>query len=476
MKFRILGLGLSSLLFSSCWSTDHDMDNMDHNTMKGGSPPLIVEGKFESELIIPQSVDFKNAKLEAQVINGTWSGLGYSAGGLLGPILTARSGETVTPTLYNKLSEGTNLHWHGLSVPVDQDGLPEDKIEAGGSKNYSFTLKNRAGMYWYHPHLMGSTARQAYQGLAGLILLRDAEEDALKLPSGEFEVPLVVQDRRSAGSTYDPTMNEVMTGFMGDQVSVNGITSPVLKVKQGVYRLRLLNGSNARIYNFALSDDREMTLIGTDGGLLSSPKKITEVLMGPGERVDLLVSFNTQDQSKDLYLVSKVFANGGTQGTQAFKIMKFSVGDQKGMDYQAPSVLSTIERIPAQATIVPWLLTAPIDMNSSGMGMHKINGKNYDPKSYEITVKAGELGTWNFQNATHEIHPIHIHGVQFQILERVGRSLQATDQGWKDGFVLLPGEQAKIALKFNSDKGRHLLHCHNLEHEEDGMMLQYLVE
>lgn len=464
-------LGIGGLL-SSCSNMDHDMSQMN-----SGSETKIVEGQFNTPLALPKTVDFKNVHLEAQAVDGAWAGLGYSANGLLGPTLVARTGETVQPKLTNKLSEGTNLHWHGLSVPVDQDGLPEDQTAAGASKDYSFALKNRAGMYWYHPHLMGSTARQAYQGLAGLIILRDDEEDKLKLPSGEYELPLVVQDRRRSGSGYKPSMNEIMTGFMGDQISVNGIPSPVHQVKQGVYRIRLLNGSNARTYNFALSDDREMTLIGTDGGLLAAPEKIKEVLMGPGERVDLLITFSTADQGKELFLLSKTFDNGGTQGTQSFKVMKWTVSDQKGIDYQVPSTLSAIERLPSASSTFPFVLSAPMEMNmSGGMGMHKINGKVYDKTAYETTVKAGDLGTWNFQNTTHEIHPIHIHGLQFQILERVGRPLQATDKGWKDGFVLLPGEQVKIALRFSTDKGRHLLHCHNLEHEEDGMMLQYLVE
>lgn len=467
MKTLITGL-LSATLILGCMDSSHSSDHGSNSEKL----PSIVEGKFTQALVIPATQSIDQAQISAQIQSGSTDRLGYSNGGILGPTLIGKTGQKVQIQLTNRLSEGTNLHWHGLEVPVDQDGLPENSILPGQSKNYDFTIKNRAGMYWYHPHLMGSTARQAYQGLAGLILIRDAEEDSLHLPSGEYELPLVVQDRR-ANHTYQPNMDEIMSGFMGDHIEVNGIASPIHQVKKGVYRLRILNGSNARVYDFALSDHRMMTLIGSDGGLLPQAQSVDHLLLGPGERADVLVSFEKDPTANELYLISQNFS-GGNQGSQSFKVMKFKVLDAVGTSYTVPAQLSKIEAIPSTSQNRTFALAMASSMNSGSMGMHTINGQIYDSKRIEAQIKAGSVEQWKWTNNTHEIHPIHIHGVQFQVIERsVGRTALPQEKGWKDTFVLLPMEQATIAIRFSSELGRHLFHCHNLEHEEDGMMLQY---
>lgn len=470
MTKLIWGFG-ALILLSSCSNMDHETN---HPMSSTSSTPLIIEGDFSTELTLPKTLPITNATLEAQAV---MEGLGYYSGGTLGPTLEGQTGDEVHLKLHNQLSESTNLHWHGLMVPADQDGHPTQQIAAGASKEYSFTLKNRAGMYWYHPHLMGSTAKQAFQGLAGLIILRDSEEQALRLPSGEYELPLVIQDRRSAGTNYNPSMNETMTGFMGEKIFVNGIASPFVKVKKGVYRLRLLNGSNARVYQFAISDSRSFTLIGSDGGLLGSPQAVSNLLLGPGERADILVDFSSDKVDSEPYLISQAF-HSGIQGNQSFKILKFKVLAENGISYSIPTTLTQIHSL--NPTGNPRLFKLEMmdmsSMNHSMGGMHTINGKVYDSNRVDLQVKALSTEVWEFENLTDEIHPIHLHGVQFQVLSRgSGRPLQALEKGWKDTFVLLPNEKASIQVPFGAELGKFLFHCHNLEHEEDGMMAQYEV-
>jgi blue copper oxidase len=477
-KVTALLLTLASTLITSCTTShNHSAHSMNMSSSSGTNYTWINEGDFSQKLNIPALADTLHPELVAQNVSG---GLGYSAQGILGPTILLRSGQIFQLTLKNQLSEATNLHWHGLDVPVAQDGLPEHKVESGSNKSYSFTIKNRAGLYWYHPHLMGSTAKQAYQGLAGLMIVRDSIEDALKLPSGEFEIPLVLQDKRSSGMAYNPSMAEVMSGFLGDQMLVNGAHSPFMHVKKGSYRLRILNGSNARVYDLAFADGRSFSIIGSDGGLLEKAVQVDHALVGPGERLDLIVSFAQDSTSQQNYLISRTFS-GGIQGAQSFKILKIITQDSLGMTYQIPAVLSSIAPIPSAAVSHSFELAMTMEGMSgmSGMkmmGMHTINGQIYDSARFEATVKPESIETWEFVNKTDEIHPIHFHGLQFQLKSRSnGRTLLPQEMGFKDTFVLLPNESATLSIKFSSELGRHLFHCHNLEHEEDGMMAQYLV-
>ena len=245
--------GSSMLAFlSSCMK--HDM-----NGMNMVQPVPVTEGSFSRLLSVPKTVT-GNTTLTAQAttasINGSnISALGYQANGILGPTIRVNSGANANINFKNSLYEKSNIHWHGVNVPANMDGHPEDIITAGNSFNYQFTINQRAGLSWYHPHPDGATARQAFQGLAGLFIINDAEETALNLPSGIYEIPLIIQDKRFSSSDikYNPSMGEVMSGLMGETIIVNGEASPFAEVATRFYRLRILNGSNARIYNLALT-------------------------------------------------------------------------------------------------------------------------------------------------------------------------------------------------------------------------------
>lgn len=459
---------------------------MDGSMNMGGQPVPVTEGNFSRVLPMPNTVT-GNTALTAQstaaMINGNnISVLGYQSNGILGPTIRVNNGTNANINFQNNLSEKSNIHWHGLKVPANMDGHPEAIVNPAGSFNFQFVINQRAGLSWYHPHPDGATGRQAFQGLAGLFIINDAEEATLNLPSGIYELPLVIQDKRltSSGITYNPTTMEVMTGYMGETILVNGEASPYTEVATRFYRLRILNGSNGRIYNLALSNNVDLIIIGNDGGLLKTPSAVKSILLSPGERLDVLVSFAGLSLGAEVFLESRMFDNAGTaQGKQGFRIMKFKVTQTVNDGFAVPATLSLFTSIPASAASRTRNFVLSVMQMSGGMnmtGMHQINGKSYDKNRIDENVSANATEIWEFDNSQgDEPHPIHLHGVHFQVLERTGGrgQLTASESGWKDTVLLLPQEKVKLIIPFATLAGVFVFHCHNLEHEDDGMMLQY---
>jgi FtsP/CotA-like multicopper oxidase with cupredoxin domain len=408
--------------------------------------------------------------------------LGYAANGLLGPTIKINSGNTININFVNQLSENSNIHWHGLKVPANMDGHPENFVIGGSSFNYNFTINQRAGLYWYHPHPDMLTGKQVFRGLAGLFMVNDAEETALNLPSGIREIPLVIQDKRISGGSipYSPSMSELMAGYMGQYVLVNSVYAPVHDVETAKYRVRILNGSNARIYNLALSNSTSFTLIGNDGGLLASPQTVNSLLLGPGERADLIFDFSSTSLNSELFLISKTVNGGEAQGTQEFKIMKFKTTTQVSDNFTIPSSLSSIKVLPeSSATKSRNFDIQNVAPHMSGnMMTHTINDKVFDINRIDESVTIGATEVWTFDNTNgKEPHPMHLHGVQFQILSRIGGrgALTQLESGWKDMVLCMPGEKVKIIIPFTVASGKYVFHCHNLEHEDTGMMGQFQV-
>ena len=479
--------GSSSFLFSSC-RKNNMMMNM------GAGFVNVLEGAFDVALPMPGVINGQGSLTAQNTTHSIFKGktskaLGYQAGSMLGPTIQLDTGGSVNINLQNNLSEPSNIHWHGLVIPANMDGHPEDIAGPGSSFNYSFSVSQRAGMYWYHPHPHGFTAKQAFKGLAGVFIVNDPEEQALNLPSGAFEIPLVIQDKRifpDYALDYSPQMGEVMTGYMGQYITVNGIYSPYLNVNRRNYRIRVLNGSNARIYNLAFSNNALFSVIGSDGGLLSSHQSVSSLILGPGERADLVVDFSSYSLGTELFLVNKTFSAGDAQGKQEFKVLKFNVSQNDTDTFVLPGTLSAINLIPennAARTRTFSISNAGMGMGGHGgsmgmKGMHKINDKTYDPGRIDETVQAGATEIWVFDNSKgDEPHPMHIHGMQFQVLDRTGgrNVLIPTEKGWKDTVMVMPGEKVRTIMTFHQHKGKYVVHCHNLEHEEDGMMLQFEV-
>lgn len=477
--------GSYPFLLSSC--RKDSMMNMDV------SPVNVIEGAFDIQLPMPSVVNGQGSLIAQNTTHSIFSGktskvMGYQSGAILGPTIQTSTGSAVSINLQNSLSEHTNIHWHGLMIPANMDGHPDDIVQTGSSFNYNFTINQRAGMYWYHPHPHGFTAEQAFKGLAGVFIVNDTEEQSLNLPSGAFEIPLIIQDKRifpDYALDYSPQMGEIMSGYMGQYITVNGVCSPYLNVNKRNYRVRVLNGSNARIYNISLSNNTSFTVIGSDGGLLTSPQTVSSLILGPGERADLIINFSSYALGTDLFLINRTFNGGAAQGTQEFRIMKFSVAQNDTDTFSLPATLSAINPIPegsATKTRVFSISNAGMGHGEhSGMsmkGMHKINDKIYSSTRIDETVQAGATEIWVFDNSSgDEPHPMHIHGMQFQVLDRTGgrSSLIPTETGWKDTLMVMPGEKVRTIMTFHQNKGKYVVHCHNLEHEDDGMMLQFEV-
>jgi blue copper oxidase len=313
-----------------------------------------------------------------------------------------------------------------------------------------------------------------------LFIVESEEENALNLPSGDHEIPLIIQDKRlnpNGTIKYNPTMMEIMTGFMGDTILVNGTYKPYLEVDTRFYRFRVLNGSTARIYNLALSNGAEFYVIGSDGGILPKPEKVKNLLLSSGERTDILVDFSDMEVGKMVYLVNETFTGmGDAQGKQTFKIMSFNVrGDQNDDFILPPSLLPFIKLAGASKTR-PFKLSMSMGHNRAG-GMHQINGKTFKSDRIDEYVDFGATEIWEFDNAGgDEAHPMHVHGVHFQVVARIGgrNTILPQERGWKDTVLVAPKEKVQVIMKFEQ-KGKFVLHCHNLEHEDDGMMLNFEV-
>ncbi|MFN3852124.1 MAG: multicopper oxidase family protein [Spirosomataceae bacterium] len=472
-----LGFGLSStVLMSSC------MGNMD----MGGSDPVPVSGDttFKNALKIPETITSPSSMIAQAVQDTVMDGknakyIGYRSG-LLGPTFRLQKGENFNVKFSNQLAEHTNIHWHGLVIPAEMDGHPDQMVMPNENFNYQFTINQQAGTNWYHPHPHGLTGKQVTQGLAGFFIVESPEEKALNLPNGSYEVPLVIQDKRfntDATIKYSPTMMEMMSGYMGDNILVNGTASPYLNVSTRFYRFRVLNGSSARIYNLALSNGANFYVIGADSGMLEKPESVNSLLLASGERVDILVDFTNIALNTEVYLENKTFTGMGTaQGTQAFKVMKFIVNKQETDTFKVPSSLISLAKLSNATKNRSFALT--MDMASMNGGMHKINGKIYSATRIDETVAVGSTETWEFDNSTgDEPHPMHIHGVQFQVVSRTGgrNTILPQEKAWKDTVLVAPTEKVKVIVKFEQ-KGKFVFHCHNLEHEDDGMMLNFEVK
>ena len=449
----------------------------------------------------------------------------YAGKSYQNPILRVKSGSRFTATLQNGLNEPTIIHWHGLHLSAKMDGHPNDSIAPGKNYPYAFPVTNRGGTYWYHTHADQLTAKQAYGGLASFFIVEDDDElrltTALDLKLGETDIPLVIQDKRfnAAGElVYQPSMIEKMMGYIGDIVLVNLTANPYLEVGPRIYRFRCLNGSTSRIYKLAFMRGTEkMTyqVIGTDGGLLDRPYPATEVFLAPAERVDVLFDASQLRSGETVFLKSLAFdpmeqdgmggmgdmdggMMGGGNGKQAgqmggnlrlangfeFNLLKLVVAKTEQGPREIPASLSSLVPIDT-AGARPRRVTLSLEHMQ-----WLINGQSYRPNAAAVEVKRA-VEVWDIENATNSmIHPMHLHGFSFQVLGRTNspaalRPLATasagrvvTDLGWKDTVMVWPGETVRIAIDFRQalpGEQIYLFHCHNLEHEDGNMMVNYRI-
>lgn len=397
------------------------------------------------------------------------------------PTLRARRGDVFELRLENRLTEPTNIHWHGLAVPPEADGYPTDLVIPGGTRQYRFQISDRAGTYWYHPHPDGRTAAQVYGGMAGFFIIEDDADRALGLPTGEQDVPLLLQDRRRTADNsfaYAPTPMDLMSGYLGNTVLVNGTPDAELSVAATWYRFRLLNGSNARVFRLAFGDNRGFDIIAGDGGLLERAVTTNALFLAPGERAEILVDFSRDALSAAVSLISAPFTMRGggmgmggssSQGASA-SLLRLVVGRPGDGLLALPARLARIDRLdPARARVQRRFV---MDMGMPPVpGAFTINDRSFDASRVDVRVERGVLEVWEIVNASTEPHPFHVHATQFQVVSRSSGALSPHELGLKDTVLVWPGETVRIAIRFDDHAGLYVLHCHNLEHEDAGMML-----
>jgi FtsP/CotA-like multicopper oxidase with cupredoxin domain len=465
-----------------------------------------------------------------RILRGPASTLQVPDGSYLGPVIRLHRGQRVRIRFLNRIGEPSIVHWHGLDVPELADGHPRLAVADGAEYVYDFQVANRAGTYWYHPHPHMRTAPHVYQGLAGLLLVSDPEEAALGLPSGDGEILCVLQDRRldsnnqlvyagtaggggeSGHMDHDDGMGRgrgrgmaggmgggmarmmaTMNGWLGDRMLVSGRVQPTLDVGQRTYRIRLLNGSNARFYKLAWNDGSPVAVIGGDGGLLERMRTQPALTLAPGQRADVLLDLSEHARRSEVQLQSLAFdpADVGRVGMMGdtstvpqgarLTLMTLRVSGGKGPRFDVPVRLSThdfrdaphapVRRVPLTFTQMNWLL----------------DGRTFQMTEVadEETVAPGSTHVWELVNRPNPMgmamaHPIHLHGPQFRVLSRSGGRANAlrdsiNDAGWTDTVVVLPGETVRLQVTFSSHPGLYLYHCHILEHEDMGMMRNFRI-
>jgi len=462
----------------------------------------------------------------------TW---GYN-GNLLGPALQLKQGEQATIDIHNRLAEETTVHWHGLGVPGAVDGGPHGVIAAGGSRTVTFTPTQRAATCWFHPHQHGKTGRQVAMGLAGLVLISDAESEKLLLPKqwGIDDVPVIVQDKKftAAGEIdYQLDIMSAAVGWFGDTLLTNGALYPEHAAPRGWLRLRLLNGCNARSLNFATSDKRPMYVVASDGGLLAEPVKVNELPVLMGERFEVLV--DTTD-GKPFDLITLPVNQMGMaiapfdRPQPVLRVQPLTIQASGKL----PDVLAAMPALPSLQGFTQRTLQLSMDPMLDMMGMQALMQKYGDQAmsgmDHGMMMNHGDMGNMNHGNMNHGgmaqmkhghqgfdfhnanringkafdmnvplfaaakgqyerwvisgkgdmmLHPFHIHGTQFRILSENGKAPAPHRSGWKD-TVRVEGDVSEVLVKFDHDAPKehaYMAHCHLLEHEDTGMMLGFTV-
>lgn len=421
--------------------------------------------------------------------------LGYN-GSYLGPTLLLYRGDDVRVAFTNSLAVDTTVHWHGLLIPGGVDGGPHQMVAPGATWRPVLPIRQPGATLFYHSHVHHATAEQVYRGLAGMMIVRDAAEDALGLPSayGVDDIPVILQDRVfDRGRLVQPAgMMTMMGGARGDTVLANGTPDAVARVPARRVRLRLLNASNAREYNLSFTDKRSFDWIATDGGLLEAPLARRSISLMPGERAEIVVDFSTGGNA---LLFTAPDANTPMMGMMgggggSLPVLAFEVGPAEGVPAPLPRALVRHDLPDASRVARGRRFTLDMGMmggmgggmgmggRGRGMGggtdMFSINGRSFDMARIDEQVRLGDTEVWEVAAGT-MAHPFHIHGVHFHVIGRGTGGPGPDDIGVKDTVRVF--EPVRLLVRFTQPtQGRpYMYHCHILEHEDMGMMGQFTV-
>lgn len=421
-------------------------------------------------------------------------------GASLAPTLMVNKGEWVLMNVTNNLTgsgNSTTIHWHGLHVPAADDGGPHQVIEQGATWNPQFQILNSAGSYWYHPHGDAKTELHVSKGIAGMIIVKDSIESAITLPRtyGVDDFPIIVQSK-----AFDVQHQIAISTEMDTAICVNGTIQPFLDVPAQIIRLRLLNGSSMRTYNFGFSSNISFKMIATDAGLLDSAITLTRILLSPGERAEILLDLKDKTgQTLSLTSFSSEMPNGiygaaTVSGMMGSTIPGYNLNPLNGADFEILQLnviamtANPVTTLPISLTTnKPWTeysvsrnfnLRPDFMMSGHVAGPFNINGEHFDLNIINVTVNLNDTEKWRISNNTGIAHPFHIHDTHFYLLNVNGGPVPDYEKGKKDVVLVLPNQYVEFVTKFEDfadDKVPYMYHCHLLPHEDDGMMGSFRV-
>lgn len=399
-------------------------------------------------------------------------------GTYLGPTIRAARGDQVVMNVANGLPEPTTIHWHGMHLPAAADGGPHQTMAPGQTWSPTWRIDQPAATLWYHPHLHGRTEDHVYRGVAGLFLLDDPEAAALRLPNryGVDDIPVILQDKRFdregnldfGQSPFSPI------GRLGDQLLVNGTHDPHLNIRHQRVRLRLLNASTARIYHVGFADNRPFELVGTDGGLLERPHSTTRLPLSPGERAEIVATFRPGERvvlrsfPPDLGLDRFQGRFAGADDT--FDLLQLRAGATLTTSPPVPDRLVRHQQLDDAEVVT----TRRLELNGSS----RINNLRMDLGRIDQTVTIDTIEVWEVANRSGNPHNFHVHGVQFKVTTDADNAPPPQLAGWKDTVFIPPGGTARLLVRlpgYADPAVPYMFHCHLLQHEDNGMMGQFVV-
>ncbi len=443
-------------------------------------PPKLSGSNFNLKLL-------KSTKQIAQ--GSVTKTYGYNGAGFWGPTLIMKKGDNVTLNVTNGLSEETTTHWHGMHLPAKMDGGPMQVISVGDTWSPHFKVMNNAATFWYHPHMHKTTQKQLALGAGGFIFVQDSKEAALALPRtyGVDDIPLAL------GSRTLSAVNQISTtAIYGDTMLANGVANAQATLPAQYVRLRILNMESERVLNLGMSDNRTFHVISTDGGLVRKPIPLKRLLMSPGERYEILVNLSNDKIGSVVALCAYnrglAFGYGGSEPATTgdfgsllnnanFDVLKIKITKPiaKGISSLPTKLTTNIFPVASQVTN-----TRTIAITDNGPGTpFTFDGKSYSMDYINQHVKLGATEAWTVTNDRVFGHSFHIHDVQFKITSRSTGAVPAHENGWKDTFSILPNEKVTFIAKFDdyaSSKWPFMYHCHMANHEDGGLMGQFLVE
>lgn len=482
MSLLVLLFAVLSIVSCKKSSTDSSSTSTDSSYNTLFIPPTITGTTFNLTLAKSSKQFFKSGAATT-----TYA---YNGQNIWGPTLIMNKGDNVQINVTNGLNDTTTVHWHGFHIPAKMDGGPHQKIAPAATWSPNFTIMNNASTYWYHPHLHEKTFEQLTMGAGGLIIIKDAAEAALNLPRtyGTDDIPLVLTSRRfNSDNSFDVTSHAY-----GDYALVNGTLSAQVSLPQQYVRFRILNAETERAYNLGFSDNRTFYVIGNDGGLLNTPVSVTRLVMGVGERYEILVNLGNDAVGSNIalkaYNTKQAFGFPGAEPASSgefgsllnnkdFQLLRINV--------TAPTA-SAVTSVPTtlanstywKASDATTSITTAINGGQGGSAFY-FDNNYYNYNTFNHTIPLNSIVNWSFSGGNIFGHSIHIHDVQFNIVSRSQGTIAAYEKGWKDTYFIHLGETVSVVAKFDDfadTTSPFMYHCHFPNHEDAGLMGQFIVK